>query len=215
ARVLSVRAFDKAKEDSIKLKSQQDSVRRDSLLADSLRKVKPVKPDSAPPRPPAQRTTPTPRPRRTDIPQAVSRALGRDTTKNDSLPKPTIAPPISEVVIQLGQPLKAASAYRLRTVSLRSFLGHERSAMRSFTLPKERKVADSTGADSEHTRRDTTRRDTTRREPPRPARVPRDTMREAKTSRRDASKGGAPNGDQTANAYIPLWLKAPDDSEHR
>lgn len=179
ASVMSVRAFDKAKEDSLKLKAQRDSIRRDSILTDSLRKRGAAKPDSAPARPAPPRTTPTPRPRRTDIPTAVANALGRDTTRRDSLPKPSMRPPISDVIIKLAQPLEAGKSYRLRTLGLRSFLGHQRSALRAFNTPKPEKK-DSTSKDSSRTRRDSTRRDTTSR----------DTIRQRSMS----SHAPAPNG---------------------
>ena len=155
--VAAARDVERAKQDSIRLKAQRDSVQRDSVMADSLRRRVTQRADTTPARA-VPRTQPVPRPRR-GVPTAAGVVPGRDTVKVDSLPKPSVRPPVSEFVLRLGAPLKAGSAYRLRSDSIRSFLGYTRSALRSFTVPRASTSADSTAADSA-ARRDTSVRDT-------------------------------------------------------
>ena len=134
--VLTGRAFDQQREDSIRRAAVADSLKRvaaqDSIRrADSVRAAaagrplgrRPGAPAAQPPRPD---TTPARRPP----------------------PKPSIRPPQLDVVLRLQRPLRPATNYRLRAENIRSFLGYRRTTERQFQMPREAP-------------RDTTRRDTT------------------------------------------------------
>jgi Big-like domain-containing protein len=133
--------FEKAQADSAKAKATRDSTQR-AHVADSIARANPAAPRPAPP-------AAAPPPRRPPGP-------ARDTTPP---PKPTAPIPETYAIIKLGQPLKHATAYRLRADSLRSLMGIARSSDRVFTTPRPQPV------DTSKARRDTTK-------PPAPVRRP-------------------------------------------
>lgn len=150
ARVLSRRAFDKERDDSIRTKAIQDSVRR-AAQADSARAADTTK-AAAPPPVAVTRRTP---PRR---PAAAAPTPVTDTATREPPPKPSIPAPINEVVLKLGTALRPSTTYRLRAIEMRTLLKYSRSSERVFTTEKERKT-DTTS------RKDSTRRDSSATRP--------------------------------------------------
>lgn len=138
ARVLSRRAFEKERDDSIRTKAIQDSIQR-AARRDSTRAADTTRAAPTPPVPPTTRRTPPRRAAPAPPPQAP------DTTARRKPPlKPSIPAPVSEVVIKLGTPLRPGTTYRLRAIELRTLLRHARTSERVFTTEKERKAADTT-----------------------------------------------------------------------
>lgn len=150
-RVLSRRAFDKERADSIRTKAIQDSIQR-VARADSARAADTTK-AAAPPPPAVTRRAPPPR-RAAPLPQDTAAA---DTASRKPAPKPSIPAPVNEVVIKLGDPLRPATSYRLRAIEMRTLLRHSRTSERVFTTEKERKA--------DTTRKDSTRRDSSEARP--------------------------------------------------
>ena len=147
---LSLRDFDKAKEESARAKIVEDSIRA-VFRADSARKADSTTTANAgPPAGQARRTAPPP-PRRA-VESAVNRLLGRDTTGKEPIPKPSVRAPTTDIVVILDAPLKPGTSYRIRAVDMRSLLGRRRSSDRVIATPKPRKPADSTSKDSAKTR---------------------------------------------------------------
>lgn len=135
------RAFDKQRDDSIRLAAIQDSVNR-ARQQDSLRRADSVRAAAAG----------RPLGRRPGAPAPDVQPPRQDTAQR-SVPKPSRLPPESEVVLRLGQPLRPVTAYRLRAANVRSFLGYRRTSERQFQTPR--------AVPPDTTRRDTTaRRDT-------------------------------------------------------
>jgi hypothetical protein len=135
-------AFDKARDDSIRLKAIQDSVNR-ARQQDSVRRADSVRAAAAG----------RPLGRRPGAPPPGVQAARQDTTTRRPPPKPPFPAPENEMVLRLAQPLRPGTAYRLRAINIRSFLGHSRTSERQFQVPR--------AAPTDTTRRDTTaRRDT-------------------------------------------------------
>jgi hypothetical protein len=137
------RAFDKQREDSIRLKAIQDSVNQ-ARQQDSLRRADSVRAAAAG----------RPLGRRPGAPPPGVQAVrpAGDSARRPP-PKPSVPPPETEVVLRLTQPLRPMTAYRLRAGNIRSFLGYNRTSERQFQMPR--------AAPPDTTRRDTTaRRDT-------------------------------------------------------
>lgn len=138
ARVLSRRAYEQERDDSIRTKAIQDSIQK-VARADSARAADTTKVAAPPPAPPASRRTP---PRRAAPPPA---AESPDTAaRRKPAPKPSVPAPVSEVMIKLGTPLRPGTTYRLRAIELRTLLRYARTSERVFTTEKERKAADTT-----------------------------------------------------------------------
>ncbi len=135
------RAFDRQREDSVRLKATEDSVRR-SVQQDSIRRADSVRAAAAG-RPLGRRPV-------TPAPGVQPARPARDSARREP-PKPSLLPPETDVVLRLTRPLRPGTAYRLKATNVRSFLGFRRTSERQFQVPRAEP-------------RDTTRRDTTRRD---------------------------------------------------
>jgi hypothetical protein len=124
------RAFDRRVEDSIRTRAIEDSVRQ-RLRADSIRRA-----DSA-------RLGAQPRPAQPAVPLPARADSARPTPL-----RPSRRPPETEVVLKLGQALRAGAQYSLRSVDVRSLLGATRSFERTFTTPRARPRPDTTARDT-------------------------------------------------------------------
>lgn len=129
--VLTQADIDRARADSIRIKAEQDSVRR-AFVADSMRAAQSVRapaapvPATQPPRPTGRRPGATTRP-----PPAAQ----RDTSSRIA-PKPSAQLPVAVLYVKFTEPLKPATSYRITADSLRSVTGATRTSSRVFTTPR-------------------------------------------------------------------------------
>ena len=157
--VLSRRAYDQLREDSVKTKAVQDSLQR-AAKADSVRSTDSVK-TAAPPSAASSRRAPPPRRTVREIVRAIA---GRDTAAKEPPPKPSVPAPVTEMIVRLEAPLRPAFSYRLRAADMRTLLRRSRTSERVFTTPKEQKKGAPSSKDSTKARADSVaRRDTTER----------------------------------------------------
>lgn len=188
-RALARREYDRQREDSLKTKAIQDSVRA-AARADSIRRA-----DSTATPPPAAAPPPTRRvpPPRRAITRAADSLAGRDTSDREPTPKPSIPAPTVDIYLTLGTPLQPTTSYRLRAIDMRTLLRRSRSSDRVFTTPKPRPAPDSTKAqrDSAAARRARGARDTTAVRDTGAVRdtTPPDTTRRQRTARADGARG--------------------------
>lgn len=140
-RALSSQVEKREKEDSVRTKQFQDSVRRaadttgrDTTRADTARGA--ARPPTVARRTPAQ----------TQPPRTARARTPADTTP---LPRPKVKIPDQEIVLYLNEPLKPQTAFRIRANDMRSIVGRRRSSDRVINTPRApRKAADSTGRSS-------------------------------------------------------------------
>lgn len=68
--------------------------------------------------------------------RAAERQSRRDSLARAARPKPSKPPPVTEIVVQLGEALKPGGSYRLFADSLRNLQHRARSSSLAFVLPK-------------------------------------------------------------------------------
>ncbi|MGH7713461.1 MAG: Ig-like domain-containing protein [Gemmatimonadaceae bacterium] len=129
------RVFERQREDSIRRSAVQDSLKR-AAQQDSVRRADSIRAAAAG----------RPLGRRPGAPGVQAVRPARDTARREA-PKPSVPPPETDVIFRLTQPLRPATAYRLKATNIRSFLGFQRTSERQFQMPRA-------------TPADTTRRDT-------------------------------------------------------
>jgi hypothetical protein len=140
ASLIMGRAFERQRDDSIRRRVTEDSLRRvqqqdSTFRADSARAAAEGRP--LPRRPTPRPVAPAPRP---------------DSTRPEP-PKPSRLAPETDVILRLTNALRPATNYRLRASDIRSFLGNVRTSERQFQTPR---------ASADTARRDSTVRDTVR-----------------------------------------------------
>ncbi len=141
ASVMTARAVDRVREDSVRRVAEQDSIRR-AAQQDSIRRADSVRAAAAG----------RPLGRRPGAPAAGVQAVRpADTARRVVVPKPSTLPPQTEAVLRLTRPLRPGTAYRLRATNIRGFLGYQRTSERQFQTPRAA-PADTTQRDTEGTR---------------------------------------------------------------
>ncbi|MGQ0765735.1 MAG: Ig-like domain-containing protein [Gemmatimonadota bacterium] len=126
------RAWQKAREDSAFVRATRDSVRA-RAIADSVARADSIAGRPQPPaRPAPEEVRPPARPATPDSVRPI--------------PRPSVRIPEREVILTLGAPLRAATAFRVRAIDARSIVGRSRSSERQFSTPRARPPADTASA---------------------------------------------------------------------